>query len=68
MSRFLAYRSNMPPGADPDGGASDSYTCEECGGSFTQGGMEDGSDLCKQCARLEKEQVREQDAKEVPSE
>lgn len=56
MSRFNAYRNNLPDGcSDADGGASDVYVCVSCGGEFSQAELDDEASeafapVCKECA------------------
>lgn len=58
MSRFNAYRNNLPPGCtDADGGASDTYQCDDCEQGFSQDELDPDSDdvICRECAGKRKE-------------
>jgi hypothetical protein len=62
MSRFNAYRNNLPPGcSDADGGASDVYVCEDCERRCSEDELCPDSDdtICRECADRRKEPSEE---------
>lgn len=58
MSRFNAYKRNLPDGCtDADGGASDVYVCEDCDRECSQDELDPDSEdtICTDCAERRKE-------------